>query len=287
MVGEMSRKTSSACAKADDLENPRHPAPTGEGQGTDLRQVLGAQLAHHRSRQNLSKGALTRRAKVPLALITRLEQGRANPSLATIDRLAQALGVGAKALLVAPPDPRANPIYPYERFRFADGALAARCGLPEQLVAMATATADREAIVQLSHLVAERLHMRSDVRKSGETAPVRRRKVPALSDLVTVAVNMLLVCHAGNVAPPAELVRVFVIMHGLGAPPARGSQDRISQNKVLSYLVEHPNASLRATSLATKVPVSTIRHWRADPDFQSTLAGLQAAQRRGWFRGIW
>ena len=116
---------------------------------------------------------------------------------------------------------------------------------------------------------------------------MRRGKVAAFSDLVILAVNMLMVCHAAGFAPPAELARLFVLLHGLEARPGNGVQDRVSRNRVLTYYMLHPEASLREASRTTKVPVTTIRHWRTDPEFQETLAGMQEAHRRWGFQSIW
>jgi hypothetical protein len=111
--------------------------------------------------------------------------------------------------------------------------------------------------------------------------------VLAPSDLATLAVNMLMACFAADMAPPAALARLLVLMHGLEAPAVQGVQDRVGRNRVLSYYAQHPKASLRAASRDTKIPMTTIRNWRADPDFQATLRGLQEAQRRGAFEAIW
>ena len=102
-----------------------------------------------------------------------------------------------------------------------------------------------------------------------------------------LAVNMFVACYAAEMAPPAALARLFVLMHGLEAPAIRDVQDRVGRNQVLSYYAMHPGASLRAASRDTKIPMTTIRNWRADPDFQAMLRGLQEAQRRRAFEAIW
>ena len=60
-----------------------------------------------------------------------------------------------------------------------------------------------------------------------------------------------------------------------------------TRSPVLTYYMLHPEASLREASRTTKVPVTTIRHWRTDPEFQETLAGMQEAHRRWGFQSIW
>jgi transcriptional regulator with XRE-family HTH domain len=116
----------------------------------DIRQVVAAQLREHRRGGKLTPGVLARRADVDRALILRLEDGKANPSLVTIGRIAQALNIEPQELLARPRGKRHMQPYPYPRFRLVDRALIQRCRLPEELVVLATSTPDREAIVHLS-----------------------------------------------------------------------------------------------------------------------------------------
>jgi transcriptional regulator with XRE-family HTH domain len=253
----------------------------------DIRQVVAAQLREHRRGRKLTPGVLARRAGVDRALILRLEDGKANPSLVTIGRVAQALNIEPQELLARPRGNRHMQPYPYPRFRLVDRALIQRCRLPEELVVLATSTPDREAIVHLSLLLTEQVRKGAAVRRSGEPAPVRRRKVLSPSDMATLAVNMLMVCFAADMAPPAALARLFVLLHGLEDPAIRDVQDPVVRNQVLSYYAQHPDASLRSASRQTKTPVSTIRNWLSDPEFQAMLRGLQEAHRRGAFQAIW
>ena len=253
----------------------------------DIRQLIALQLREHRRRRKLTAAVLARRAGVDRATMLRLEEGKANPPIVVIARLAEALTIEPHELLLPPPGKRPIRPYPYPRFRLVDRALIQRCGLPEELVVLATSTPDREAIVNLSLLLTEQVQRAALVRKSGEAAPVRRRKVLAEPDLATLAVNMFMACFAAEMAPPAALARLFVLMHGLEAPGLRDVHDRVLRNQVLGYYAQHPDASLRAASRATKIPMTTIRNWRADRDFQDTLRGLQEAHRRGAFQAIW
>ena len=253
----------------------------------DIRQLIALQLREHRRRRKLTAAVLARRAGVDRATMLRLEEGKANPPIVVIARLAEALTIEPHELLLPPPGKRPIRPYPYPRFRLVDRALIQRCGLPEQLVALATSTPDREAIVRLSLLLTEQVQKGAVVRRSGEAAPVRRRKVLAQPDVATLAVNMFMACYAVEMAPPAALTRLFVLMHGLEAPAVSDVHNRVGRNQVLSYYAKHPGASLRAASRATKIPMTTIRNWRADPEFQAMLRGLQEAQRRGAFAAIW
>lgn len=54
---------------------------------------LGAMLARARAERHLSQPDLSRASGVQQAEISRIENGRANPTMATIDRLARALKV--------------------------------------------------------------------------------------------------------------------------------------------------------------------------------------------------
>ena len=134
----------------------------------ELQHVVAAQISNHRNRLNLSQAELATRAAISQALLERLEEGRADASLADIGGLAKALGVEPKELLAPPPGPQS--VYPYERFRFADDALARRCGLAEELVGAATGTMDLVAIIQLSKILTEHVQMRTGSQGRGERA---------------------------------------------------------------------------------------------------------------------
>lgn len=64
--------------------------------------ALGAAVRAARTRLGLSVQALAQRAGVSLGLVSQLERGMGNPSLQSIQRLAQALGVSASRLLEPP-----------------------------------------------------------------------------------------------------------------------------------------------------------------------------------------
>lgn len=66
--------------------------------------ALGAAVRAARNRLGLSVQALAERAGVSLGLISQVERGKGNPSLQSIQRIAQALGVSASRLLEPPAD---------------------------------------------------------------------------------------------------------------------------------------------------------------------------------------
>jgi transcriptional regulator with XRE-family HTH domain len=60
---------------------------------------MGARVRRLRQAQQLSQATLAKRARLTRVYITRLEAGRQDPSLSTINALARALGVPVTALL--------------------------------------------------------------------------------------------------------------------------------------------------------------------------------------------
>lgn len=71
---------------------------------------LGGAIADNLRRLRLERGltldAVAERADVSKGTVIQVEQARANPSIATLCRLADALGVGVASLIAAPPGPR-------------------------------------------------------------------------------------------------------------------------------------------------------------------------------------
>jgi len=57
------------------------------------RQALGSELARARAERHLTQPALAEAANVQQAEISRIENGRSNPTFATVVRLADALGL--------------------------------------------------------------------------------------------------------------------------------------------------------------------------------------------------
>jgi transcriptional regulator with XRE-family HTH domain len=67
---------------------------------------MAANLRRLRASAGLTLEAVAERAGVSKNTVIQVEQGRANPSIATLCRLADALGVGVASLIETPPSPR-------------------------------------------------------------------------------------------------------------------------------------------------------------------------------------
>ena len=65
----------------------------------EISKKLGDNLKKVRAKKKLSQGALARLLEVDNGYISNIESGKKNPTLATIQRLANALGVSADELL--------------------------------------------------------------------------------------------------------------------------------------------------------------------------------------------
>jgi len=66
---------------------------------TERSTKLGKNLKRIRTAKKLSQGAIARKLGVHRAYISGIENGKRNPTLATIQKLAKALGVSPKELL--------------------------------------------------------------------------------------------------------------------------------------------------------------------------------------------
>lgn len=67
---------------------------------------VATNLRRLRTTRGLTLDAVAERAEVSKNTVIQVEQARANPSIATLCRLADALGVGVATLIEAPPSPR-------------------------------------------------------------------------------------------------------------------------------------------------------------------------------------
>jgi len=65
----------------------------------EISKKLGVNMKKVRAKKKLSQGALARLLDVDKGYISNIESGKKNPTLATIQRLAVALGVPADELL--------------------------------------------------------------------------------------------------------------------------------------------------------------------------------------------
>lgn len=70
-----------------------------------LASAIGARVKHHRQSRHLTLDQLAEAAGVSRRAVINVEQGVANPSVGTLLRLSDALGVGLPAL-VEPPEPK-------------------------------------------------------------------------------------------------------------------------------------------------------------------------------------
>ena len=65
----------------------------------EISKKLGENIKKVRAKKKLSQGALARLLEVDKGYISNIESGKKNPTLATIQRLADALGVPVENLL--------------------------------------------------------------------------------------------------------------------------------------------------------------------------------------------
>ena len=66
---------------------------------TEISSKLGQNLKRIRTKKKMSQGDIARALEVHRAYISGIESGKRNPTLATIQKLAEALGVSADELL--------------------------------------------------------------------------------------------------------------------------------------------------------------------------------------------
>jgi len=62
-------------------------------------QKLGQNLKRIRTKKGISQGDIVRALGMPKSFVSNIENGKTNPTLATITKLAKALGVSADTLL--------------------------------------------------------------------------------------------------------------------------------------------------------------------------------------------
>lgn len=65
----------------------------------EISSILGQNLKRIRTKKKMSQGDIARTLDVHRAYISGIENGKRNPTLATIERLANVLGVSASELL--------------------------------------------------------------------------------------------------------------------------------------------------------------------------------------------
>ena len=64
-----------------------------------ISEQLGKNMKRIRAKKKMSQGDIARALEVDRGYISNIENGKKNPTLATIQRLAQALGISADELL--------------------------------------------------------------------------------------------------------------------------------------------------------------------------------------------
>lgn len=79
--------------------------------GTLGEKVLGTRLMQLRERQGVSLRELSRRAGLSASSLSAVEKGRSSPTLATLQRILQALGTGIGEFFTTPAAPQAEPVF--------------------------------------------------------------------------------------------------------------------------------------------------------------------------------
>lgn len=62
-------------------------------------QKLGMNLKRIRTEKGISQGSIARMLKIDKAFISNIENGKTNPTLATIEKIAKALGIPVNKLI--------------------------------------------------------------------------------------------------------------------------------------------------------------------------------------------
>jgi transcriptional regulator with XRE-family HTH domain len=83
---------------------PHRPKPASAGAEDAVAAAVGASVRKARRRSGLSTRELAQRAGMSQPFLSNIENGRSTPSVATLYKLASALGVGASELLPAGTD---------------------------------------------------------------------------------------------------------------------------------------------------------------------------------------
>jgi transcriptional regulator with XRE-family HTH domain len=116
---------------------PDLPAPPDTGPSAQVAERIGREVRRRRLAADLTVQALADRAGLSRRMLTQIEQGGANPSLSTVDKIARALGVDFAALIAAPGAEPLHVSQPVEVWRSPAGSRAllhvssARRGGPE------------------------------------------------------------------------------------------------------------------------------------------------------------
>jgi transcriptional regulator with XRE-family HTH domain len=88
----------------------------------ELRAELGRRLHARRALQGRTLAAVALQAGLSVPYVANLENGRGNPTLGSLHRLADALGIRLSELLADPDDTPAAPVLPESLAQFCQGA---------------------------------------------------------------------------------------------------------------------------------------------------------------------
>jgi transcriptional regulator with XRE-family HTH domain len=88
----------------------------------ELREELGRRLRARRSAQGRTLASVAMQAGLSVPYVANLENGRGNPTLASLHRLAGALGTGLSELLSDPGGSAPGPALPESLAEFSQGA---------------------------------------------------------------------------------------------------------------------------------------------------------------------
>ena len=96
----------SACTDRYSQYNDHMAQPVNSVPGDEVNGLIARRAAHLRKEQNLSFDALAARSNISKGMLIAIEQGRANPSIGTLCKLAAALRLSLAELLEEVDDPR-------------------------------------------------------------------------------------------------------------------------------------------------------------------------------------
>jgi len=88
----------------------------------ELREELGRRLRARRSAQGRTLASVAMQAGLSVPYVANLENGRGNPTLSSLHRLAGALGTALSELLADPADTAPGPALPASLAEFSHGA---------------------------------------------------------------------------------------------------------------------------------------------------------------------
>lgn len=100
-----------------------------DGESRDAVIRLGLLVREYRQRSSMTLAEVAERAQLSLGLVSRLENGIGNPSLSTLTKLAEAVGVHVAAFFDAPAENYLARVRPRERMQLEVPSVGVRHGL--------------------------------------------------------------------------------------------------------------------------------------------------------------